>query len=414
MYSTFAPIDSSIIAKICTYEKLPLEDITTSLNTKIDQEITFTEYLETKDSSDIGSSLNGFVDDLDNTYSLSPEQLFSIFYSKPTMLFIPLSPSQNPNDEITKDSFLNDSLLNDLDDEEKEKLESFLGISIKEIAEELDQALSKLNMDNLEMVGQFFGKGRLEDTNNNEFNYSDNSISFNSLLGQKFNKCEEVMDIIEGLFYHQSLKERHFNGWAIGLQRSHQQERAHIIARITASSSQSSTTTPTLASLKHHPEVVNIDKKYKTQHQLLHVLINKTLYHLLLEQQKILLQIDFPYFSTSFLRKLELTILSNKDAISTISSNNSSFFDSSIIEIIKKQRKLINVLLYLRLRLLNHIQILKHELYNIDSNKAIIKSNPSELDPSDSLKDKDQSDEKYNESNPDLSNDQELKRVKLE
>lgn len=87
-------------------------------------------------------------------------------------------------------------------------------------------------------------------------------------------KLRVVADTIEGLWAAQALKERHFNHWFSELQALHMQN-------------------------KRDP--LSSDSRADVQLEVLHCVVNKTLYALLVEQETVMAGIKFPRFTKEHL-----------------------------------------------------------------------------------------------------------------
>lgn len=82
----------------------------------------------------------------------------------------------------------------------------------------------------------------------------------------------------------------------------------------------------------------------------MHALINKTLFSLLIEQEKVLASLHFPRFNEVFTQTLESAARSHMIASSSSSSSlPTSFFDNMIAAELSQQRRLVCALLSLRL-----------------------------------------------------------------
>lgn len=116
-------------------------------------------------SSDALTNPGGVGDDLDSVVGMTPEQLTRMYQHRPPMLF------SAPNMEPTVFG------LSVLSPEETTELEVFLGVSLSEIR-----------------------------------------------YGQRQNKVDEYLDLVEGLWTTQALKERHFDSWFTDLKKLHEKE----------------------------------------------------------------------------------------------------------------------------------------------------------------------------------------------
>ena len=116
-------------------------------------------------NSDIPTNLGGVGDDLDSVVGMTPEQLTRMYRHRPPMLF------SAPNVEPTVFG------LSILSPEETTELESFLGVNLSDIR-----------------------------------------------YGQRQNKVDEYLDLVEGLWTTQALKERHFDSWFTDLKKLHEKE----------------------------------------------------------------------------------------------------------------------------------------------------------------------------------------------
>ena len=116
-------------------------------------------------SSDIPTNLGGVGDDLDSVVGMTPEQLTRMYQHRPPMLF------SAPNMEPTVFG------LSVLSPEETTELELFVGVNLSDIR-----------------------------------------------YGQRQNKVDEYLDLVEGLWTTQALKERHFDSWFTDLKKLHEKE----------------------------------------------------------------------------------------------------------------------------------------------------------------------------------------------
>ena len=116
-------------------------------------------------SSDVISNPGGVGDDLDSVVGMTPEQLTRMYQHRPPMLFS--APSVEPTVFG----------LSTLSTDETTELEVFLGVSLTDIR-----------------------------------------------YGERQNKVDAYLDLVEGLWTAQALKERHFDSWFTDLKKLHEKE----------------------------------------------------------------------------------------------------------------------------------------------------------------------------------------------
>jgi hypothetical protein len=134
---------------------------------------------------------------------------------------------------------------------------------------------------------------------------------------------ERLLDVLEGLWYSQALKERHFDMWFAELIRKHTSEENDIQRTHGRNDTRKF-------------ELDRLRQKNAHQIDLLNVIINKILFSLLKEQQSVLNSIKFPYFeqilTVSSLASLEGPKLAAE------------------MDIILKQKRIVTAALSLRLK----------------------------------------------------------------
>lgn len=102
--------------------------------------------------------------------------------------------------------------------------------------------------------------------------------------------------------------------------------------------------------------------------ELIHSIINKTMFSILLEQERVLSEINFPHFNRNIIEKIEDFIRRKKNAI-TGGSNIEVLFDPNLIQEIMLQSGLICGLLSLRLNALNSIHISRQNRFKMQRNE---------------------------------------------
>eukprot|EP00981_Chlorochromonas_danica_P006932 scaffold1507_cov158-Ochromonas_danica.AAC.1 len=144
-------------------------------------------------------------------------------------------------------------------------------------------------------------------------------------------RTNHILDVLEGLWYAQALKERHFDMWIVQMNELHKQQEA----------------------VASEGERKRLASRSAVQRELLHALINKTLFSLLIEQERVLAGLHFPRFNEVFTQTLESAARSHMTASSSSSAAASSlpmsFFDNMIAAELSQQRRLVCALLSLRL-----------------------------------------------------------------
>ena len=93
------------------------------------------------------------------------------------------------------------------------------------------------------------------------------------------------------------------------------------------------------------------------QREVLHAVVNKTIYSLLMDQQRALVAAGFPRFSTSIVERIQNTMVALKSSPSSVTATPVtggrpvSNFDSILLEELSVQKKFVCVLLSLRVNL---------------------------------------------------------------
>lgn len=97
---------------------------------------------------------------------------------------------------------------------------------------------------------------------------------------------------------------------------------------------------------KQHGEVLRFRNHCAVQQELLHALVNKALFTLLLEQQIQLAAIGFPRFSSAFVEKLKLYIQGRKKSAN---NHHKTEIDAALVQQIASQQELLCAFLSVRL-----------------------------------------------------------------
>jgi hypothetical protein len=97
---------------------------------------------------------------------------------------------------------------------------------------------------------------------------------------------------------------------------------------------------------RQHSELMIFRNHCAVQQELLHALINKALFALLLEQQTQLAQIGFPRFSLQFVETLKSFVQARKNA----GSAGKTEFDTALVKQVNAQRELVCAFLSVRLQ----------------------------------------------------------------
>jgi hypothetical protein len=191
---------------------------------------------------------NNSSDDFDNLSGMNPEQVVHLFHDRPTMIFVA------PNKEPMASGITN------LTPQEVTQLETFLGIPLKDLS-----------------------------------NYDENALHF-----PERKKAEFYLDIIEQLWNVQAMKERHFDGWMVELRRVHIAEEKVLLNRLRANPNYQNTN----QDLFQTHEMKRFRKHCEVQSELLQAIINKIMFSILMEQEKLLSEMNFPFFSPNFYSQL--------------------------------------------------------------------------------------------------------------
>jgi hypothetical protein len=194
------------------------------------------------------------------------------------------------------------------------------------------QALSEEEVDQLE---RFLGIS-LVDLNDFE----------ESNVSTQRQRADYYLDLLEELWYSQALKERHFEAWALELKKLHGAEERLLLNRLTAQK---------VNITAEHTDIIKLRKRAVVQTELFIALINKTMYSLLIEQEKMLSEIAFPGFSRNFVLSMETALNQRKSVLQQGNTNalkNMPFFDANMAKEIAQQRKFVCALLSIRLNML--------------------------------------------------------------
>nr|ADD95718.1 hypothetical protein [uncultured organism MedDCM-OCT-S04-C12] len=158
--------------------------------------------------------------------------------------------------------------------------------------------------------------------------------------------CSWLLDIIEGLWIAQSLKERDYASWFSELEQQHKEERIRTKERSVRGSTGTS-----MSELEAHNK--KLESKLTVQRELLTAVVNKSLLGLLSEQFTVLTQIAFPHFSKEMLERLEAHVVNHQ--LGTIPTH----IDSSLKERLTRQQQMLSTLLLCSGRLKTHTAQLK-------------------------------------------------------
>lgn len=88
-------------------------------------------------------------------------------------------------------------------------------------------------------------------------------------------------------------------------------------------------------------ELQKFSNRSIVQREVLHAVVNKTLFRILMEQQALLASIQFPYFSDNFVKQLEFLVTNSMNNMNAAFSN----IPLEILEVFAKQRLYVNALL---------------------------------------------------------------------
>jgi hypothetical protein len=97
---------------------------------------------------------------------------------------------------------------------------------------------------------------------------------------------------------------------------------------------------------RQHSELMIFRNHCAVQQELLHALINKALFALLVEQQTQLAQVGFPRFSLQFVETLKSSVQARKNAASVGKTE----FDAALVKQVSAQRELVCAFLSVRLQ----------------------------------------------------------------
>jgi hypothetical protein len=104
--------------------------------------------------------------------------------------------------------------------------------------------------------------------------------------------------------------------------------------------------------VSQHPDMKKFRKHCEVQIELLDAIINKTMYSILLEQEQLLTQLHFPFFTNNFIQQLTSRLNQRKTFLQNRNFqelNNKFFFETSTNQDLLYQQKVICSLLSIRL-----------------------------------------------------------------
>lgn len=258
-------------------------------------------------------------DSLDDVSGMTPEVIVKVFSNKAPMLFTA------PNKEPTA------SGLAALGQPDKDELEAYLGCSLTEVS---NRENSSVKSPTAMKVGT---------------NGSSNSSSDGVNSASRSSKFQKIMDFVEAMWSAQALKERHFDAWIANLRDLHESQEASLQKKLESKLSDS-TDKGSFTSSDQRIELLRFHNRCAVQRELLHAIIHKALFALLIEQQTLLAKIGFPRFSLAFVRKLEAYVHNRKANVGTIKLDANVAFDIPLAVEIESQRKLLCALMSIRLQ----------------------------------------------------------------
>lgn len=156
-------------------------------------------------------------------------------------------------------------------------------------------------------------------------------VELSAIEGNTGRHCDRIMDILEGLWIVQAIKEKQYHAWKNELKESNQQEYYNI--------------TNTIANeIEQNKLLHKLSVEYEVQMEILCALINRTSYKLLIDQVRTLVQISFPGINNNVVEKIELSISKS------INSNNVNEFDQQLVTEISNISKKVTAILSARVK----------------------------------------------------------------
>eukprot|EP01032_Pedospumella_encystans_P011342 gene11342-13191_t len=250
-------------------------------------------------------------DDLDEVTGLTPEQIIRIYSARPPMLFTALhkeptstgiaaftAPAAGATTGTATAGEINPGAA---------ELESFLGCKLASLPSSTP-------------------------------NMHKETLSF-----ETWTTADKYLDLVEAMWAAQALKERHFDSWIMDMRNMHIEQEAAL--RDSHADINSSAPNAELKK-KQQTEVLKFRNHCAVQQELLHALVNKALFTLLVEQQTQLAQIGFPRFSTAFVDKLKLYIQNRKKSNNNLHTIE---YDAAVVQQVKAQQEILCAFLSVRL-----------------------------------------------------------------
>jgi hypothetical protein len=244
------------------------------------------------------------ADDFDNLSGMTPEQVVHLFRFRPIMLFAA------PNKEPMASGILK------LTPQEIQLLEAFLGVPLASLSQSGDDPSS---------------------------------------FTPERKKAEYLLDILEQLWNVQALKERHFDAWTAELHRVHMNEEKLLLNRLKSSTG----IMPPPAIIAQTPEMKKFRKHCEVQIELLNAVINKIMFSVLMEQVKLLSDLNFPLLHSDFYMSLMSSFSLKKSNLLTRGKESllaNAFFDEKINTTLLSQQKLLCAVFSIRLNTIQEIR----------------------------------------------------------
>lgn len=143
--------------------------------------------------------------------------------------------------------------------------------------------------------------------------------------------CDRIVDILEGLWVVQGIKEKQYHAWKNELKESNQQEYYNI-------------TNTSANEIEQNKLLHKLSIEYEVQMEILCALINRTSYKLLMDQVRTLIQLSFPSINSNIVEKIELSISKS------INSNNVNEFDQQLVAEISNISRRVTAILSTRIK----------------------------------------------------------------
>ena len=156
------------------------------------------------------------------------------------------------------------------------------------------------------------------------------------------NRYHKVINVIEGLWIQQALKERHFDSWFADLkkiQAGEEKDIRYFYAGVNVNAMQQNERNNIQTDIK------KLQMRFHVQIELLHAIVNRNMYLLLLSQLKILGEFNFPSFNVDIINSLESC--TNK----SLYSKKSNEFDEAIYIAIANLQRFVCTLLSKRIKI---------------------------------------------------------------